>query len=230
MQNGETPGWSPKDATALMVAYVKRAAAALTSDIELLFFGSGSNPGPSLEALQVSQMLRDAGPGIKLKVFDAEGDPERCRQESVLFFPTMILVGRNRGTLRFLGAPAGYGLRILADALSIASSGPSGLQPRTVDKLAALKKPVNIKVFISPESEYCARPAGLAAKMAAESPLVATELINTPDFPVLSQRYRVETSPRTIVNDRVEFNGARAEDEFVEKVLAAVVPQGEMYR
>lgn len=230
MQKGETPEWSPSNATALMVAYVKKAAAAVSSDVELHFFGSGANPGPSLEALQISQMLRDAGAGIRLKAFDAEGDKEKCLRESVLFFPALMLVGRNRGMIRFLGAPAGYGLRILADALSLASSGLSGLRPRTADKLAALKKPVNIKVFISPESEYCGRPAGLAARMAAESPLVAAELINSPDFPVLSQRYRVETTPRTIVNDTVEFNGARPEDEFVEKVLAAVVPQGEMYR
>jgi hypothetical protein len=227
--NDERQDWSPPGASALAVTYAKNAAASIRSGVEIAFFGSGASPAASLDALQISQMLRDAGPLITLKVFDAEGDKEECSKAAVLFFPTMNITGHNRGSVRFLGVPAGWGLRILAEALVIASTGEAGLGPKTVDKLASLRKPVVIKVFISPESEYCRRAAVLAVRMAVESRHVSAELINSTDFPVLSRRYGVETTPKTIINDTIEVLGARSETDLVERVLAATVPQARMY-
>jgi len=221
--------WSPGSASALTAVYAKKAAASIRSGVELAFFGSGASPAASLDALQISQMFRDAGPMIRLKVFDADGDKEVCLKEAVLFFPTIVLAGRNRGPIRFLGVPAGWGLRILADAIVLASTGESGLNAKTAEKLASLKKPVAIKVFISPESEYCRRAAGLVVKMAVERRLISAEVMNSPDFPVLSRRYGVESTPKTIINDSIEVIGARSEADLVERVLSATVPQTRMH-
>jgi hypothetical protein len=229
-KEGEVAGWMPKGSSSLIVDYLKRAAASIRSEVELRFFGSGANPSASLDGLQLCQMLRDAGPAIRLKVYDAEGDKDECKKEAVLFFPTTIVSGRNSGHIRLLGAFSGWELKIAAEALVLASGGESGLARRTREMLASLKKPLVLKVFVSPESELCVRTSGLAMRMAAGFPLVCAELVNAPDFPVMSQRYRVENTPRTIVNDIVELDGAPDEGAFVEKVLGAVVPQGEIYR
>jgi len=214
----------------LTLERVKQSVSSLGSKVQLLFFGSGSSPGASLDALQACQFLRDAGPNVDLNVFDAQGDPEKCLEVEVLFFPTLIMVGSNRGSVRFLGAPAGHGLVALAGMLHIASGRGSALRPKTKEGLASLRRPVALKVFVSPESEYCVRMALLAAAMAAESSLVRVDVINSPDFPVLSQRYKVDNTPKTMVNETIEVLGARGEDYLIERLLGAQVPQETMYR
>jgi hypothetical protein len=222
--------WTPKGSSSLMVALLKKAAAEVRSGVELHFFGSGANPSASLEGLHLCQMLRDAGPSIALNIYDEEADKDDCSNDAVLFFPTTIMRGRKIGPLRFLGAFSGWELKILSEALALASGGESGLAPRTREMLASLKSPLVLKVFASVESEHCVRPAALAMRMAAASSMVSAEVINASDFPVMSQRYRVENPPRTVVNDIVEFDGAPGETAFLEKVLGALVPQGGIYR
>ena len=41
-------------------------------------------------------------------------------------------------------------------------------------------------------------------------------------FPELSQRYQVRAVPKIVINDRVEFEGAIPERDFVNAVLQAV--------
>ena len=226
----EAAEWMPNGSSSLMVDHLKRAAASIRSGVELLFFGGGANPSASLDGLQLCQMLRQSGPAIRLKVYDADGDKEECQRAGVLFFPTTLVRGRNSGPMRFLGAFSGWELKIMAEGLVLADRGESGLAQRTTEMLASLKRPLVLKVFVSPETEPAVRPAVLAMRMATRSRLVGAELINATDFPVMSQRYRVENPPRTIVNDIVEFDGAPGEGAFVEKILGALVPQGGIYR
>jgi predicted DsbA family dithiol-disulfide isomerase len=42
------------------------------------------------------------------------------------------------------------------------------------------------------------------------------------EFPELSQRYQVMAVPKIVINDRVEFEGAIPERDFVNAVLQAV--------
>jgi len=213
-----------------MLRLVKAAMASLPAETGLLFFGSDDFARASLEALQVCQFLAEAGPRLRLGVHDSKNEPALCRELEVVFFPALVIRGKNRGALRFLGTPSGYGLRALAEGLSAASSGDSGLGPSVREGLSRLERPVGLKVFISPESEFCLRSAAFALRLAVESPRVCTEVINHLDFPVMSKRYGIGAVPRTVVNDRWEINGARDGRDFVERMLGALVPQPEIYR
>ena len=62
----------------------------------------------------------------------------------------------------------------------------------------------------------------LAQHMAIASPRVRAECIEANEFPELSQRYRVMAVPKIIINDKVEFEGAIPETDFVRAVLQAV--------
>ena len=62
----------------------------------------------------------------------------------------------------------------------------------------------------------------LAQHMAIASPRVTAECIEATEFPELSQRYRVMAVPKIVINDRVEFEGAIPERDFVAAVLQAV--------
>ena len=62
----------------------------------------------------------------------------------------------------------------------------------------------------------------LALHMAIASPRVKAECIEATEFPELSQRYQVMAVPKIVINDRVQFEGALPEKEFLGAVLRAV--------
>lgn len=62
----------------------------------------------------------------------------------------------------------------------------------------------------------------LAQHMSIASDRVRSECVEANEFPELSQRYQVMAVPKIVINDRVEFEGAIPERDFVNAVLQAV--------
>jgi Thioredoxin domain len=62
----------------------------------------------------------------------------------------------------------------------------------------------------------------LAQHMAVASDKVTATAIEATEFPDLSRSYRVSAVPKIVINDRVEFEGALPEPQFLEAVLRAV--------
>jgi predicted DsbA family dithiol-disulfide isomerase len=62
----------------------------------------------------------------------------------------------------------------------------------------------------------------LAHKLAIANPHVAADVVEVSEFPEVAQRYQIYGVPKTVINDRVEFEGALPEAAFVEQVLRAV--------
>jgi len=58
--------------------------------------------------------------------------------------------------------------------------------------------------------------------MAVASTRVKAECIEANEFPDLARRYQVMAVPKIVINDRVEFEGALPEPEFLSAVLRAV--------
>ena len=66
----------------------------------------------------------------------------------------------------------------------------------------------------------------LAQHMAVAGTRVRAECIEATEFPELSQQYRVMAVPKIVINDRVQFEGALPEAQFLSAVLRAVAPPG----
>ena len=62
----------------------------------------------------------------------------------------------------------------------------------------------------------------LAQHMAIASDRVTAECIEANEFPELSQRYQVSAVPKVVINDRLQFEGAIPERDFLGAVLQAV--------
>jgi predicted DsbA family dithiol-disulfide isomerase len=62
----------------------------------------------------------------------------------------------------------------------------------------------------------------LAQHMSIASERVRSECVEATQFPELSQQYQVRAVPKIVINDRVEFEGAIPERDFVSAVLQAV--------
>lgn len=214
----------------VLLKTVKSAAAGLPAEVDLLFFGSDDFPSASLDTLQLCQMLSESGPKIRLSVHDSKNDKARCEELGVLFFPALVIQGQNRGRMRFLGTPSGYILEALVESLAVAATGKAELSSGVLARLSSVKRPVGLKIFVRPESEFCRRTALFGMRLAAGNEMFSAEVINHLDFPVMSKKYKIGAVPRTIVNEKAEINGARDGDDFIERMLGALVAQAEPYR
>jgi alkyl hydroperoxide reductase subunit AhpF len=66
----------------------------------------------------------------------------------------------------------------------------------------------------------------LAQHMAVASDRVRATAIEATEFPDLSRAYSVMAVPKVVINDRVQFEGALPEREFLEAVLQAAGSDG----
>jgi alkyl hydroperoxide reductase subunit AhpF len=121
--------------------------------------------------------------------------------------------------VRFVGMPGGFEFSTLIADIVDVSRGSTGLAEQTVAAVRAIDTPVHLLVFVTPACPYCPKAARIAHQMAMTNPLVQADVIEANEFPALSERYRVQTVPKTIINDRIEFVGPLSEA----KVLAAVL-------
>ena len=62
----------------------------------------------------------------------------------------------------------------------------------------------------------------LAQHMSSASDRIRSECVEANEFPDLSRRYQVMAVPKIVINDRVEFEGAIPERDFVNAVLQSV--------
>ena len=62
----------------------------------------------------------------------------------------------------------------------------------------------------------------LAQHMAVASSRVRAECIEATEFPEMAQRYQGMAVPKIVINDRVQFEGALPEPQFLAAVLQAV--------
>ena len=60
--------------------------------------------------------------------------------------------------------------------------------------------------------------------MAMENPLIVADVVEANEFQALSERYRVMSVPKTVINDRVEFVGAQPEQKVLEALQKAIQP------
>jgi thiol-disulfide isomerase/thioredoxin len=120
--------------------------------------------------------------------------------------------------VRFIGTPSGFEFSTLIADIVDVSRGHTTLSEQTIAGIGAIASPVHLQVFVTPACPYCPKAARIAHQMAMTNPLVLADVIEANEFPALSERYRVRTVPKTIINDRIEFVGPLSEA----KVLAAV--------
>jgi predicted DsbA family dithiol-disulfide isomerase len=66
----------------------------------------------------------------------------------------------------------------------------------------------------------------LAHHLAVASDLIRGDCVEANEFPDLAQRYSVMAVPKTVVNDRIAFEGALPEAQFVDQVFRAADGNG----
>ncbi|MCL6515833.1 thioredoxin family protein [Alicyclobacillus sp.] len=171
------------------------------------------------------QSLEKLSEFLTLEVYNLYTDEQMAQRYGIDRAPAIVLTdeqGESYG-IRFFGAPTGYEFATLLEDIRMIAEGESGLSPETSARLAELKQPVDLKVFVTPTCPYCPAAVRLAHQFAMASPLVTASMVEATEFPDWANRFNVYGVPKTVINDdeALSLEGAAPESMLLEQVMQA---------
>ena len=157
---------------------------------------------------------------IKTQTLDLVRDKEKAEQYRVDKVPAVVIEGSKKSKVKFYGVPAGYEFNTLIKDIIQTSRGETELSPETRKRLRDIKKPVHLKVFVTPTCPYCPGMVSLAHQFAMENENITADMIEVSEFPQLGVKYNVSGVPKTVINESGEVLGMQSEEEFVRQLEA----------
>jgi glutaredoxin-like protein len=174
-----------------------------------------------MQTRQLINELAALNDKIKVEIYDFLKDSEKTKEYGVDKVPAIVIVSEKDYGIRFYGIPYGYELQTLLEGVINVSRGRTDVSEETRKKLKEIKTPVHIQVFVTLTCPYCPVVATIAYKFAIESDLIKADVIEASEFPQLAVKYAVMGTPKTVINEKIEFIGAFPEDLFLEHVVLA---------
>ena len=122
---------------------------------------------------------------------------------------------------RFFGIPGGYEFNSLVSSIIDVSRGAADLSPESKGKIGKINKPLHIQVFVTLTCPYCPGAVQMAHKLALESKYITSDMVESAEFPHLTNKYGVMGVPKVIINEKSGFEGALPESSFIDEVMKA---------
>jgi glutaredoxin-like protein len=192
----------------------------LKRDVKFIFFTQEMECPFCKETRELLEDIAFLSDGkISLTVYDFVENKDEVEKYKIDKIPATVIEGEKDYGIRFYGIPAGYEFTSLITSIIAVSNNNSGLSKETKEALKKLTDPVLIQVFVTLTCPYCPKAVEMAHRLAMESDLITAEMVESSEFPILVQKHNVMSVPRVIINDKVDFEGALPEKEFVENLL-----------
>lgn len=201
---------------------IKKKFTALVNDVELVNFTQEYECQFCKEARDIVLQLGALSPKIKVKVFDFVNNGDDVTKFNIKKIPAIAIIGKQDYGIRYYGVPAGYEFTAFIDDIIDVSNGTTALSEIIKKKLADIKKPVHLQVFVSPTCPYCPKAARIAHQFAIENEFIRADVIEMTEFPYLVQRYSVMSVPHVVINEDTSFVGAQPPDVFIEQIHTAL--------
>ncbi len=201
---------------------IKKIFEKLPGPVHLVFFKENLNCETCDLAEQLAREVASTHQNLKLTVYNRVIDEKKAEEYKVDKTPALILEGATGARVRFFGLPSGFEFASLLEALKEVAAGKTSLAPQVKERLAEIKHPVHIQVFVTPSCPFCPAVLRTAHKMAVEFPLITSDMVEAQEFPELSQKYGVSSVPMVVINKKVKFAGAVPDLQFADAVIRAV--------
>jgi len=194
----------------------------LVQTVSLKFFTQELECATCRDTRALLQEVVQLSPLLRLQVFNFLLDTDKVREYRIDKIPAVVVEGESDYGIRFYGIPAGYEFSGLIETLVWVSRRSTDLQEETRAFLRTVSSEVTIQTFVTVTCPYCPQMVVLANKMAMESPLIRSSMVEIMEFPHLVERYRVNAVPKVVINDTVSFEGALPEELFLAKMKEAI--------
>ncbi len=158
---------------------------------------------------------------IKLSLYDINKSQKEAKFLGVDKVPALVVGGKKIYNMLYFGIPAGHEFSSLLEDIIDASNGTTRLSEGTKQKIREIKKPIDIKVFVTPTCPYCPQAVRMAHQFAMENSMIRGSMIEAQEFMDLSSKYEVMGVPKIVINDTISVEGAQPEEAFLQYVMQA---------
>ncbi len=197
----------------------------LQNPVNLIVFTQEEDCQYCAETAELAGELAELSDKINVDVYDYPSNLDIAAQYDVDKIPaTIVMQGGDNVKdygIRYYGIPSGYEFSSYIEAITLVSSGESGLMAETKEWIASLETPLDLQVFVTPTCPHCPRAVVLAHQLAMESDLITGHMVEAMEFPELSAKYQVQGVPRTVINDNTHMEGAAPEMMLLDKLKQA---------
>jgi glutaredoxin-like protein len=125
-------------------------AQSMVAPVKLLFFTQTIACQFCKETEQILREVAELSDKITLEVYNFVTDKAVADQYGIDKIPATVVMGDVDYGIRFYGIPSGYEFTSLIEDIVDVSRGKSGLSPKTLEAIQAIKDPVHIQVFVTP--------------------------------------------------------------------------------
>lgn len=154
--------------------------------------------------------------------YDLKKDAEKAAAYEVEMVPSIVLLDASGDykRIKFNGIPAGHEINSLIPALMEVSGAESELPKEFADRIEAIQKPIDIKVFVTLGCPHCPGAVQKAHKLALMNPNIRAEMIEAQTFGELADKYNVSGVPKIVINESHELVGNQPLQAFLDTIEA----------
>ncbi|ACN99158.1 thioredoxin family protein [Sulfurihydrogenibium azorense] len=157
-----------------------------------------------------------------LKEISQENSSIKLQKDTFLGEKPIFLIEKDKISIKFLGKVSGGEVKSFLDSIKIVANNEYHISSRILEFAQEIDKPVDIKVFTTNSCGWC-HPAILkAVSFSVVNPNIKVSIIDCYSFPELAMKYNVSAVPKIVINDKVEFVGARDDNEFFGYIVKAL--------
>jgi glutaredoxin-like protein len=206
-----------------VASQIKELLAKMVNDVTVVYF----TDNVSLYTAETEEFLKEIAElnsKIHLEVKDVIKDKDEVAKYEIKLVPSTVLLDKdgNYSRIKFNGIPAGHEINsFLAALLEVSGIKSQMLSDENLKKIQNIDKSVDIKIFVTLSCPHCPGAVQNANRIALNNKNVKAQMIEANTFGDLSQKYGVESVPKIVINDKVEFVGDQPIEKFLEAISRA---------
>lgn len=129
--------------------------AQLVQPVEVLYFFNKDGCDTCEETAQMLDEIASLSGKLHVTKYDVDDNPAIAQKFNIQLTPGLVIAGGGPGEvidygIRFAGIPSGYEFGSLIHTIIMVSKRDSGLGPEVRRQVEDLKKPVHLRVFVTP--------------------------------------------------------------------------------
>jgi glutaredoxin-like protein len=129
---------------------IRERLKAMVNPVKLVHFTQELNLEYGVEARQLVEEVAALSDKLSVEICNFLLDKEKVAEYGIDKVPATVVRNEKDLGIRFYGIPAGYEFATLLDAIVSVSTGSSGLDEKSIEKIAAITQPIRLEVFVTP--------------------------------------------------------------------------------
>jgi glutaredoxin-like protein len=199
---------------------IKEALSPMQNKIKMVLFTKEGGCNTCEETKQLLTEIEPLNDKIAVDFKDIDMDKELAETYQISDVPSFVILDDKdeyKG-VKFQGIPAGHEINSFLSAIVFMSGLDLGLDPKLVERISKIDKPVDIKVFVTLSCPHCPGAVSTAHSLAMLNKNIQASMIESQTFYDLSKKYNVSGVPKIIINEEYELLGNHPIDAFLAEI------------